>query len=282
MLTSGQIGKSYRAKNRQLASEWARTWTALWPHQVTSLLWALVCRTESVKLDWRASETSSSFYYHSLHLSFSPVSSLSLVLFCSLTLTLLLVLSFALSAKHPRAYHKCVTGLVINIPHSIQPEVCSFFRGLPWGGTGLFQKAESWPVPGYLCTCGLEPVDRRKLTSYPTRMLLWTKKHWWQVDGLGFRLAWARQVQKQVQKQGTKFSSLNFSKTFVRGKNRIIFWAGHQESEPTCKDASSVGNLGPGLQSSVPTSNEFPLHYAYHSVRTPVMLGEKELNFYFC
>ena len=223
-----------------------------------------------------------------LLLSFTPsllltcFLSLSLVLFCYLTLTLLLVLSFALSAKHPRAYHKCVTGPVINIPHSIQPEVCSFFRGLPWGGTGLFQKAESWPVPGYLCTCGLEPVDRRKLTSYPTRMLLWTKKHWWQVDGLGFRLAWARQVQKQVQKQGTKFSSLNFSKTFVRGKNRIIFWAGHQESEPTCKDASSVGNLGPGLQSSVPTSNEFPLHYAYHSVRTPVMLGEKELNFYFC
>lgn len=109
--------------------------------------------------------------------------SLSLILFCSLPLTLLLILSFALSAKHPRAYYKHVTGLLINIPHSIQPEVCSCFRGLPWGGTGLFQKAESWPVPGFLCTHGLEPVDRRKLISYPTRMRLWTRGSvlagWW-------------------------------------------------------------------------------------------------------
>lgn len=85
-----------------------------------------------------------------------------------------------------------------------------------------------------------------------------------------------------LQKQGTEFSSPKFSKTFVKGKNRIIFWAGYQESEPSCKDTLSVGNPGLGLQSSVPKSNEFPLHYAYRSVRTPVMLGEKELNFYFC
>ena len=82
-----QIGKSYRAKSRQLASERARIWTALWPHQGTSLLWTLLCPTETVKLDWRASEASSSFYCHSLHLSFSLVSFLSLSLSHSVLLS---------------------------------------------------------------------------------------------------------------------------------------------------------------------------------------------------